>query len=248
MKKGLFVLCVGMLAAGCLIGCGQEKQNVTHITKYPSKENTAVEVAQSESEEDLKKQEEERKDETEKRYAIYKSFGMTYDRDKDLFFYNGEVVRYFKDVVSLSTTNGFSYKNGKVDLTATRDEKGNLKSLVKAAQEEFDQRTARWEEQEMESSVGEIATTACYEGGNADDTANALDEYEIYGVSYDRKNEYWVYNEKPIHIFYDEQGCILSDGSVLNGVNIKVIRGVSGKIEKLSEVTDEEINKLLERN
>lgn len=203
MKKGLCVLCVGILAVVCLMGCGQEKQNVTYNTKYPSAEETAVEVAQSESEEDLKKQEEGQKDE-----------------------------------------------NGKVDLTAARDAKGDLKSLVKATQEEFDKRTARQKEmeQEMENSVGEVATTACYEGGNADETANALDEYKIYGVSYDKENEYWVYNEKPIHIFYDEQGCTLSDGSVSHGVNVKVIRGVSGKIEKLSEVTEEEINKLLERN
>ena len=59
------------------------------------------------SSEEQAKAEQERRAEIAEKYSIYEPYGMTYDTEKDRFFYNEQVVRYFKDQISSNETNGF---------------------------------------------------------------------------------------------------------------------------------------------
>ena len=45
------------------------------------------------STEEQAKSEEARRDEIAEQYSIYEPYGMTYDKEKDRFFYNGQIVR-----------------------------------------------------------------------------------------------------------------------------------------------------------
>ena len=76
------------------------------------------------SSEEQAKAEQERRAEIAEKYSIYAPYGMTYDTEKDRFFYNGQVVRYFKDQISSNETNGFSYDDGVIDVEPIRDESG----------------------------------------------------------------------------------------------------------------------------
>ena len=49
---------------------------------------------------------------------------MTYDKEKDRFFYNGQIVRYFKDEVGTENTNSFFFENGVVDVEPIRAASG----------------------------------------------------------------------------------------------------------------------------
>lgn len=49
-------------------------------------------------------------DELAKMYAVYEPFGLTYDKKKDYFYYNGKLVREFLDIIS---SNGEVMDSGK---------------------------------------------------------------------------------------------------------------------------------------
>ena len=173
---------------------------------------------------------------------------MTYDRTKDLFFFEGEVVRYFKDVVSLSETNGFFHENGVMDLYGKRDAAGELIGLEKATQAEFDARTADHEKRkrEFDGIVGETSIASAYETGDPNARDSSLDPYKPYGVSYDAGTKTWSFDGKPIHLFYDAGCFTLADGSVANGVNVQVVRNAKGEIEKLAEMTEADVRKIMD--
>ena len=89
----------------------------------------------------------------------YEAFGVTYDAEKDQWYFNGEEVRYFRDVL---TSNGESLTSGKfrgemrtlgsgvgtIDIYTVRDyghlnseHHGTLTGIEKYSQEEFDEHT-----------------------------------------------------------------------------------------------------------
>lgn len=89
----------------------------------------------------------------------YAAFGVTYDAGTDQWYFNGEKVRFFRDVL---TSNGESFTNGKfhgiirtlesengtIDIYTVRDfanldasGNGTLIGIEKFSQAEFDQRT-----------------------------------------------------------------------------------------------------------
>lgn len=91
--------------------------------------------------------------------AEYEAFGVTYDAEKDQWYFNGEEVRYFRDVL---TSNGESLTSGKfrgemrtlgsgvgtIDIYTVRDysrlnseNHGTLTGIEKYSQEEFDEHT-----------------------------------------------------------------------------------------------------------
>ena len=92
--------------------------------------------------------------ETAKLVAEYEAFGVTYDAEKDQWYFNGEEVRYFRDVL---TSNGESLTSGKFrgemrtlgsGVGTVRDyghlnseHHGILTGIEKYSQEEFDEHT-----------------------------------------------------------------------------------------------------------
>ncbi len=100
-------------------------------------------------------------DELAKEYAVYKPFGLTYDKKNGCLYYKDKLVRYFTDIMS---SNGESFSSGKfkgsmrqinnpdgkgeVDVYAVRDYgkpdadgHGTLTGINQYSQEEFDART-----------------------------------------------------------------------------------------------------------
>ena len=49
---------------------------------------------------------------------------MTYDKEKDRFFYNGQMVSLLQDQVSAENTNSFFFEDGVVDVEPIRDTNG----------------------------------------------------------------------------------------------------------------------------
>lgn len=252
MKKTILFGFCGALAVCCFSGCNQVRKNIKEEDKQGATviAGTDCEAVESEegilSDSDIKKANEERKNEKQKRYAVYEPFGLTYDREKDLFFYEGETVRYFKDAISLSCINGFFYENGTVDLTGIRDTGGELTGLSKASKEEYEKRTERQaeEEEERESFMGQAAEAAGEEDAVGQGGAIEADMYRKEGISYDYMEECWMYGDRPIKFFYDAGHITLQDNAVSDGININVIRDQKGEVEKVVEITDSEMNKI----
>ena len=71
----------------------------------------------------------------------YKTYGMTYDKEKDRFFYEGKMVRFFKDDIGGGNLNSFFYSEGVIDVLPIRNAEGILTGLKKASDEDFAART-----------------------------------------------------------------------------------------------------------
>lgn len=204
----------------------------------------AYETYKEVSLEEQQKEEKKQRDERMQVYSIYKEYGLTYDKDKDEFFYNGEMVRYFSDEMSDSNTRAFSRENGIVDVRSIRDAKGNLIGLKKASDIEFQERTQRDNKLREElRKAGATDPTKTYEI-NEDYEDESLLPYTDYGVYYDNDKKEWMYNKKIIHFFYDKNQLTFVNETTKNGINLKVIRGQDGSIEEIVEMSETDISQM----
>lgn len=173
-------------------------------------------------------------------------FGMTYDTEKDRFFYNGQVVRYFKDQINSNETNGFSYDDGVIDVEPIRDEDGTLTGLKQSSDADFNARTKEQEALKAElEKAGITAGSGSFEQGDPNYRDDSLDAYTEFGVSYDKSSDHWMYGEKPIYILYDKEHYTFCDKGVSDGVSLNVVRDKAGNIEKLVSVDKGELEQFV---
>ena len=88
-------------------------------------------------------------------YAEYAPHGLAYDPSTDRMYYQGQLVRYFLDIVASNgkplnggefsgTVRSHTTKEGAIDVYTLRDETGKLIGITPFSQEEFDARTLAW--------------------------------------------------------------------------------------------------------
>ena len=250
MKNKTLSIMLMLLSMTCFFtGCGvtaatsdndtvsSESISTTSVQAYETNEELSAEAQEQE--------EDERRNEVAEQYSIYKEYGLSYDKDKDRFFYDGNMVRYFSDTVSKENTNAFFYEDGVIDLNPIRDSSGKLMGLEIASDEEFAARTEKFNEINATlQSIG-ASESGAYEGGDPGIVDDSLEGYEEFGVSYDTKMQKWVYERQQIYFFYDPNGITYIDGSVVDGVSLRVVRDENQNIEKIIETTADEVNQIL---
>ncbi len=199
---------------------------------------------------EIKSQKQKNKKEKAKRYSIYSKYGLTYDQEKDRFFYNGKLVRFFADKLDKDGCyNSFSYTDGTVDLRGIRNVKYELTGIEPVSQEEYDERTAKIKAsfKDMSNTIKENiddglnSDEITIETGDPDYVDGSLNAYMDYGISYDKEMELWMYKDRPIKYFCDKDYITLidhSEAALKNGISLKVIRDTNGKFEKLVEVNE----------
>ena len=109
-------LCASAVLSGCAASAASQtepNQSTTSSTPFEEAKDSGTPISSDEassvqayendevlSSEEQAKAEQERRAEIAEKYSIYEPYGMTYDTEKDRFFYNGQVVRYFKDHIN----------------------------------------------------------------------------------------------------------------------------------------------------
>lgn len=236
MRKLVYSVCLTLAFGLLMLGCGkaetmEEKTTISKSEKTTDDQSKAVEFDESVSDD-------EKNNFDISEYRQYEDYGLNYDKDKERFYYNGKLVRRFKDVKDREgNINGFSFENGEIDLKVDRDTSYKLIGISVLSQEEFDKNT---EEMKL---VKSLDATAHEEGDDkvGDDTLN---EYQNYGVSYDEKQGIWKYNETAIYVFYDENGSKIIQGDVDDKKNVSLIveRDAQDKIVRISEIDSNDIS------
>lgn len=192
--------------------------------------------------EEQKKAEEIRRSEIAEQYSIYEQYGMIYDEEKDRFFYNGQMIRYFKDEVSVEHTNSFFFEDGVVDVEPIKDINGNLTGLKQSSDTDFNARTEKQDAINAEfNAVGITENGGSFELGDPNYRDDSLDTYTAFGVSYDPITQKWTYDGKIIHILYDADHNTYCDAGASDGINLKVVRDKNGNIETLTETNTQEL-------
>lgn len=218
-------LCASAVLSGCATSAASQtepNQSTTSSTPFEEAKDSGTPISSDEassvqayendevlSSEEQAKAEQERRAEIAEKYSIYEPYGMTYDTEKDRFFYNGQVVRYFKDHINSNETNGFSYDDGVIDVEPIRDEDGTLTGLKQSSDADFNARTKEQEALKAElEKAGITAGSGSFEQGDPNYRDDSLDAYTEFGVSYDKSSNHWMYGEKPIYILYDKEQLI----------------------------------------
>ena len=250
-------LCVSTALSACAANATdtQQSNNVTsnslisaeqaYDSSDTSSSNFTAEVYENDeviSSEEQAKAEENRRNEIAEQYSAYEPYGMTYDKEKDRFFYDGQTVRYFKDQVNAEHANSFFFDDGVVDMEPIKDTNGTLTGLKQSSDADFKARTEKQEEIKAEfDAAGITGNSGSFEMGDPNYRDDSLDAYTAFGVSYDKTSDNWMYEGKVIHIFYDAGHNTYCDNGASNGINLKVIRDKNGNIEKLVETEAQEL-------
>lgn len=246
MKKTMSTMIPLLLVTCFFTGCGVRASTSTNDSALTEAESVssaqAYETDEGISSEEQEQEEKERREEIAEQYSIYEEFGLTYNKDKDRFFYNGNMVRYFSDAISEENTNSFFYEDGTIDLNPIRNSSGELTGLEIASEEEFAARTSKYNAA-MQSFD---ASGTAHEEGNPDMPDDSLDRYSEFGISYDMTTEKWVYDGQQIYFFYDPKGATYIDYSAVDGVSIKVVRDKNQNIEKIIQISTDEVEQILD--
>lgn len=174
------------------------------------------------SSEEQAKAEETRRKEIAEQYSAYEPYGMTYDKEKDRFFYEGQTVRYFKDQINAEHANSFFFEDGVVDVEPIKDTNGTLTGLKQSSDADFKARTEKQEEIKSElAAAGITGNSGSFELGDPNYRDNSLDAYTTFGISYDKTSGNWIYDGKIIHILYDADPNINCDNNASDGINLK---------------------------
>ena len=255
-------LCASAVLSGCAASAASQtepNQSTTSSTPFEEAKDSGTPISSDEassvqayendevlSSEEQAKAEQERRAEIAEKYSIYEPYGMTYDTEKDRFFYNGQVVRYFKDQINSNETNGFSYDDGVIDVEPIRDEDGTLTGLKQSSDADFNAHTKEQEALKAElEKAGITAGSGSFEQGDPNYRDDSLDAYTEFGVSYDKTSNHWMYGEKPIYILYDKEHYTFCDKGVSDGVSLNVVRDKDGNIEKLVSVDKGELEQFV---
>lgn len=256
-RAGALILCLvvlGTLGTGAAFAVNAEAVSGSYSTNTPI------------SAQDQEKLNQQTKDATAKTYAVYEKYGLTYEKETDNFYYDGKLVRYFSDKLDADGTyNSFTRTDGVVDLIAVRNADYELTGISPVSQEEYDKHTESMKNAQNvqgtaqengyvnktsgatsdveNSGTGDIASgsTTAFSEGDPNYVDTSLNAYLNYGVSYDKANKQWTFDNKPIHYLNDEDNATFvdnSDNAIKNGVSLEVIRESNGEIEKLVEISD----------
>ena len=251
MKKTKLVfpaLAITTLGMVIFSGCSKSAaQTAGQIPPASPTTNTTLSAQAYENGEDLSadeqiQEENMRREEVAEQYSVYEPYGMTYDEKTDRFFYEGKMVRYFRDEVSGGHLNSFFFDDGVIDVEPIRNANGPLTELKQSSDTDFAARTEKESELKAEfkksGTVNEGASTELGDPAYQDTT---LDEYTAFGVSFDTSSDTWIYDKKIIYILYDKGHHTYCNTSAANGVCLKVIRNSNDTIEKLVKTSSQEL-------
>lgn len=184
-------------------------------------------------------------------YKQYESYCMTYNKEKNLFYYENKPVRFFYD--SGSGNSFTDYYEGEVDVEATRDKDNKLTGLHYSSQEDSERRTKEIEQMDSSVTASENSDTIYSalpsSGFSKDDktSENVLASYQKYGISYNKDNDTWFYQNKPVRALLDRyNGNTFFSG---NGeINLKAIYDDNGNFQKIEVLTDKQMEQELSSN
>ena len=241
----LAITTLGMvMVPGCSKGATYANRQITSTSPTT---DTAVSVQAYESGDELsvdeqKQEENMRREEIAEQYSMYQPYGLSYDEKTDRFFYEGKMVRYFKDELRDGYLNSFFFDEGVIDVEPIRDTSGILTRLKQSSDSDFAARTKKENELKAElEKLGIVNEGTSFELGDPAYRDDSLEEYAAFGVSYDTASDTWVYEKEIIYILYDEGHNTYCNAAATSGVCLKVIRSNDNTIEKLVETNSQEL-------
>lgn len=231
-RKKCILLVVGVMLIGCMTGCGvmanAQAKNVNQQQALSASTGGNVELGSSTAELPGGNVD----------YAIYEPYGLLYDNERDCYTYNESIVRFFNDpIAGASVTNFFT---GTVDIEAERDKDNNLIGIKECSQDVYDWHTQKHNNSGLKDMSPDMSMQT---GGSSEE---CLKDYEDYGVSYDKQNGCWNYNDQRIKVLVDSGNAVYNDDR--SGICLAVLRNSNNQIEEVKIISEADAQILLQNN
>lgn len=138
-------------------------------------------------------------------FQVYQPYGLVYNEEKNRLYYNGELVRYFEDIISTEHYIKWPERNGEVDVYAERNDSGEISGVNSFTHEAFTERTSYMRESTygLEVMINKGGYTDNVEEMVKERIAEEYEIYEQYGLIYDRKSDRLYYNGDLVGYFED---------------------------------------------
>ena len=138
-------------------------------------------------------------------FSNYAKYGLSYDANHDLLYYQGKLVRILEDeiVVDANSSSHLAFYNpeGAVDVRALRDSAGELTGLEALSEAEFAARDlTAWTDSSV--TVTQITATAGEELPREEREA-FFAPYAAHGLRYDAENDLLFYQDQQVRKFVD---------------------------------------------
>lgn len=138
---------------------------------------------------------------------VYAPFGLLYNEKENRLYYEGELVRYFEDIISTEHYLKWPNPNGAVDVYAERNASGELTGIKLFNQQEFLDRTTS-----LKTAGHDLEITINIDGYTSDVEEmvkeRISEEYEIYrqyGLTYDIDSDRLYYDGELVGYFEDKE-------------------------------------------
>lgn len=189
----------------------------------------------------------------------YKEYGLSYNVSKDELTYKDKLVIHFSDEYKENLYHSYSNPNGEIAIRAMRDNNFKLTGIEEILGFTADEKVSEIDpnakggvsniQSEINSNLKDDTNGVNSEYSESNNNQNYMKDFKDYGIAYNDKVDCWTYNNKEIRIFLDLQNSkVYFDKVGDEGAYVKVDRSENGKIEKLIEISEDEMLKIIEEN
>ena len=187
------------------------------------------------------RREQQRRDDIVRIFDEYLPFGLVYNRERDRLYFEGELVRYFEDIISEWRFRKWPSEDGVVDVFAVRDEYGLLIGVQAFTQEDFDGRNLSGSTFAFQYTISNNPADTWRTNTRREDNP-ALDSsirnsiartyavYEPFGLIYNRESDWFYFNGESIDYFEDYALGRWSGTYREGGLNIHAVRDTDGNL------------------
>lgn len=176
-------------------------------------------------------------------FPEYEKLGLSYYEEKGKLIYKEQIVGYFMDELEEDTYCRFTDYTGTIGIKAVRDKDNSLTGFEEVNLDVIFNSSVVAEENNEENKE-EINSEVTYnssavETGGSD--ADTLDAYTDLGVTFNKKKNCWVYNNKNVAVLIDGDYIYMNeDVSSEKAVYLQVMRKDNGNIKTIQEISKSE--------
>lgn len=203
----------------------------------------------------LPKQKEKQNEEIQvksiKDYAIYEKYGLTYNEEKDMLFYNGEAVNFFVDQKDKEGKNyTLVTKSGTVGIgvKAVRNGKNELTGIRLMSEEEYDVNAPfKYVNPNNNNNNNNNKSSDLRTQNKKEKIKDEYSIYEKYGLIYNKEKDMLFYNGESVKLFIDEKdkGASFFVTRPNGSISIKASRNQDAELIGIALMSDEEYHKLI---
>lgn len=170
-------------------------------------------------------------------FPEYEKYGLSYDSSDIHLLYDGNIVGYFKDEVSAGTYTRILDNAGTVGIVVARDSNYQIVGLNTTDIPDYGSSNENTGITDNSSFTTLENNDTDYEEGDGD-SSKVLNDYVLYGITYNSALIEWDYGNKQIAGLIDNDNIYIDENANNNSVFLQI------ENKSVKEISEKQFNKL----